>query len=117
MASLLTSPSPKSVPICAEIALRDGRLILTQLTELSLHGCHLGALEPVPIGTEFGLRISDGIKTCELQGKVIGLHSSSGIGIFGMDVLFGEMATEQRSIIDAWLCELAGKPAASAIFD
>jgi hypothetical protein len=59
MTSLLTPPSPKSVPIRAEITLLDERLILTQLAELSLRGCHLGTLEPIPIGTEFGLRISD----------------------------------------------------------
>jgi len=113
MTSLLTPPSPKSVPIRAEITLLDERLILTQLAELSLRGCHLGTLEPIPIGTEFGLRISDGIRTCELQGKVIRLHSSNGLWTFSMDVLFGEMAAEQRSVIDTWLHELTGEPAAS----
>jgi hypothetical protein len=113
MTSLLTPLSPKSVPIRAEITLCEGRLILTQLAELSLRGCHLGTLEPIPIGTEFGLSISDGIRTCELQGKVICLHSSDALGIFGMDVLFGEMAAEQRSVIDAWLHELVDKPVAS----
>lgn len=109
MKSLLTPPSPKSVPISAEITLRDGRLILTQLAELRSRGCYLGTLERMPIGTEFGLRISDGIRTCELQGKVIELHSSNGLGMFGMDVSFGEVAAEQRSVIDVWLHELVGK--------
>jgi hypothetical protein len=78
---------------------------------LSLRSCYLGTLEPIPIGTEFGLRISDGIRTCELQGKVICLHSSNARGIFGMDVLFGEMAAEQRSVVDAWLHDVMGKRA------
>ena len=77
--------------------------------ELSSRGCYLGTLEPIPIGTEFRLRISDGIRTCELQGKVIYLHSSSGLGICGVGVLFGKMAAEQRSVIDAWLQELAAR--------
>ena len=97
----------------AEITLCDGTLVPTQLAELSSRGCYLGTLEPIPIGTEFRLRISDGIRTCELQGKVIYLHSSSGLGIFGIGVLFGEMVAEQRSVIDAWLHELAGKPSAT----
>jgi PilZ domain-containing protein len=96
----------------AEITLKDGTRVPTQLAELSSRGCYLGTLEPIPIGTEFRLRISDGIRTVELQGKVIYLHSSSGLGIFGIGVLFGTMAAEQRSVIDAWLYELAGKPAA-----
>ena len=97
----------------AEITLKDGTLVPTQLAELSSRGCYIGTLVPIPVGTEFRLRISDGIRTCELQGKVIYLHSSSGLGIYGIGVLFGKMAAEQRSVIDAWLHELAGKRAAS----
>jgi hypothetical protein len=111
MTSCLKLPSPQSVPIFARIALRDGRLILAQLAELSLRGCYLGTLEPIPIGSEFGLRISDGIRTCGLEGKVIRLHSSNALGIFGMDVLFGEMAADQHSVVDAWLHDLIGKRA------
>ena len=79
----------------------------------------MGVLKPVPIGTEFRLRIWEGIRACELQGTVLYLHSGNTLGIFGMGVLFGNMAAEQRSVIDAWLHELAGKPAASpsAILD
>ncbi len=119
MTSWLKFHSPNSVPIRAsrslqmQITLRDGRLVPTQLAELSSRGCYLGTLEPIPVGTEFRLRISDGIRTCELQGEVIYLHSSGGLGIFGIGVLFGTMAAEQRSVIDAWLHELAGKPGAS----
>lgn len=90
----------------AEIILKDGTSVPTQIAELSSRGCYLGTLEP---GTEFRLRISDGIRTCELQGKVIYLHSSNGLGIFGMGVLFEKMAAEQRFIIDAWLRELAAR--------
>jgi hypothetical protein len=50
---------------------------------------------------------------CELQGKVIYLHSSSGLGIFGMGVQLEEMAAEERSAIDAWLHDLAGKRTAA----
>jgi hypothetical protein len=85
----------------AEITLKDGTSVPTQIAELSSRGCYLGMLEPIPNGTEFRLRISDGIRACELQGKVIYLHSSNALGIFGVGVLFGRMAAEHRSIIDA----------------
>jgi len=93
----------------AEVTLNDGTSVPAQLAELSSRGCYLGTLEPIPVGTEFRLRITDGMRTCELQGKVIYLHSSKGLGIFGIGVLFGEMAADQRSVIDAWLHELADK--------
>jgi hypothetical protein len=97
----------------AEITLRDGTSVRAQLAELSLDGCYVGALVPIPVRSELLLLISDGITTCELQGKVIYVHSSDGLGIFGMGVLFGDMDADQRSAIDAWLHRLnkqAGDP-------
>jgi hypothetical protein len=96
----------------AEITLCDGTSVPAQLAELSLRGCYIGTLVPIPVGTEFRLRICDGIRTCEPQGEVIYLHSSGGLGIFGMGVLFERMDAEERSIIDAWLYDLARKRAA-----
>ena len=69
----------------------------------------MGTLVPIPMGTEFRLRISHDMRTCELQGKVIYLHSGSGLGIFGMGVLIEKIAADERSVIDAWLYDLARK--------
>jgi PilZ domain-containing protein len=96
-----------------EVTLRDGSTVLTQLSELSSRGCYIGTLEPIPTGTELRICIQDGMTTCELNGKVIYMHSGGGLGIFGMGVLFGEMSAEQNSAINRWLRELAGKQAAS----
>jgi hypothetical protein len=88
----------------------DGRIsVPAQLSELSSRGCYLQALEPIPIGTALSLRICDGRDTCELPGEVIYMHSANGMGVFGIGVRFGEIAVEQRSIIDRWLHELASK--------
>lgn len=67
----------------------------------------MGALKPIPVGTEFRLRIWEGRRRCELQGRVIYLHSGNTLGICGMGVLFGDIAADQRSVIKAWLHELA----------
>ena len=93
----------------AEVTLCDGTSVPTQLAELSSRGCYVGTLVPIPIGTEFRIRIWDGVRTCELPGKVIYLHSCSGLGIFGMGVQLEKTATADRSVIDAWLYDLAGK--------
>jgi hypothetical protein len=95
----------------AEVTLRDGTSVPAQLSELSSRGCYIDTLEPIPMRTKLRLRICDGMSTYELQGKVIYMHSGGGLGIFGMGVLFGEMAAEQHSAIEAWLGELAGKHA------
>lgn len=93
----------------AEVTLCDGTSVPTQVAELSSRGCYIGTLLPIPVGTEIRLSISDGIRMCELQGRVVYLHSSSGLGIFGMGVQLENMATQQRSVIEAWLRELARK--------
>lgn len=99
----------------AEVTLYDGTSVPTQVAELSSRGCYIGTLLPIPVGTDIHLHISDGIRTCELQGKVVYLHSSSGLGIFGMGVQLENMAAQQRSVIDAWLCDLAAKRTAAPL--
>ena len=94
----------------AEITLRDGTWVRAQLSELSSRGCYIDMLEPIPNRTKLRLRICDGMSACELDGKVIYMHSGGGFGVFGMGVLFEEMGAEQHSTIDAWLRQLAGRP-------
>jgi hypothetical protein len=92
-----------------EIILDEQTSVPAQLSELSSRGCYVQALEPISIGTELSLRICDGRSTCEVPGEVIYMHSANGLGVFGIGVRFGEMAVEQRSIIDRWLHELDSK--------
>jgi PilZ domain-containing protein len=92
----------------AEVILSDGTSVPTQLAELSASGCYIGTLLPISTGTRFRIRIWDSVRTCELQGKVMYLHSSSGLGIFGMGVLLEEIAPEERRMIDRWLYDLDG---------
>lgn len=93
----------------AEATLRDGTQVPAQVSELSSRGCYIDTLQPIPIGTEVNLRISDGLKSCELPGKVIYIHSGYGMGIFGMGVVFGTVAAEQLSAVNSWLRDLALK--------
>jgi hypothetical protein len=93
----------------AEITMHDGTSVRTQIAELSSQGCYMGALVPIPIGTKFQLRISHALRTCEVQGKVVYLHSGSGLGIFGMGVLMEKIAADERTVMDSWLDDLARK--------
>jgi PilZ domain len=98
----------------AEIVLRDGTSIPTQLDEVSLRGCYLDTLEPIPVGTRFLLKI-EGRKAFEVQGKVIYTHSGSGLGIFGQGVVFTDLSAQERSAINLWLRELTSKRIAGSI--
>jgi hypothetical protein len=99
----------------AEIVLRDGTLVPAQLDEVSLRGCYLDTLEPIPVGTKFLLKIGEGKKAFELQGKVIYTHSGSGLGIFGQGVVFTDLSALARSAISSWLRQLTSKRIAGSI--
>lgn len=94
----------------AEVTLRDGTGLRAQTAELSSHGCYIDTLEPIPVRTRLLLRICDGTSTCELRGRVLYMHSGGGFGVFGMGVLFEEMAADQQSTIESWLYRLAARP-------
>lgn len=95
----------------AEINLQGGASLSAQVSELSSRGCYVDALEPISVGTEMKLFISYGAGSCELKGKVIYKHSGGGLGVFGMGVVFGEMNSQQHTVIQNWLCQLAGNVA------
>ncbi len=103
-----------SISAEAEAILRDGTSVPAQVLELSSHGCYIDALQPVSVGSELLLRISNGPSTCELPAKVIYFHPGLGLAICGMGVAFGEMAADQRSKIEEWLHELAVNQSASS---
>jgi len=91
----------------AEAVLRDGTSVDAQVFELSARGCYIDTVKPIDMGTELTLRISNGMSMCELQGKVIYTHPGGGMGVFGMGVVFEEMAPEQRVELESWLRDLA----------
>jgi hypothetical protein len=84
----------------------DEMRVVARISELSSRGCYVDTVNPFPEGTELRLRIRYGCSTCELTGKIIYTHTG-----YGMGVVFGEIAAEQRATLDAWLGELARKSA------
>ena len=90
----------------AEVILPSKRVVRAQLSELSSKGCYIDTLELIPVGTDLKVGIWHGVRHCELNGKVIYVHSGGGMGIFGMGVVFGDINSEQQSVIDAWVAGL-----------
>jgi hypothetical protein len=91
----------------AEAILRDGTSIDAQVFELSARGCYIDTVKAISMGTELTLRISNGMSMCELPGKVIYTHPGGGMGVFGMGVVFEDMAADQRTALESWLRDLA----------
>ena len=75
-----------------------------RISELSARGCYIDSMNPAPKGTELCLRIRYGCSTCDFPGTVIYTHAG-----FGMGVVFGELTSEQRTTLEAWLDELERK--------
>jgi hypothetical protein len=61
-------------------------------------------LNPLPVGTQVGLRILRDQGVFETKAKVV--YSDPG---FGMGVAFTEMAADQRSVLEAWLVEIVSQ--------
>jgi hypothetical protein len=101
-----TAPRFSFVAEAEVMGVNDEMRVVARISELSSRGCYVDTVNPFPEGTELRLRIRYGCSTCELTGKIIYTHTG-----YGMGVVFGEMAAEQRAILDAWLDELARKPA------
>ena len=87
-------------------SVRNGRRVVARVSELSAQGCYVDTPEAFPQGSELRLRIHYGGSTCEFGGRVIYTHSG-----WGMGALFEEMGESQRSVLGAWLAELARKTA------
>ena len=82
----------------------NGTRVAARISELSSQGCYIDTINQFPMDTELRLRIRYGCSSCELPGRVIYTHSG-----YGMGVLFGEIASENRATLAAWLDELARK--------
>jgi hypothetical protein len=99
-----TAPRFSFVAEAEVMGTHDEMRVVARISELSSRGCYVDTVNPWPEGTELRLRIRYGCSTCDLAGKIIYTHTG-----YGMGVVFGDIAAEQRATLDAWLGELARK--------
>ncbi len=72
------------VPFVAysEIVADDsGTRISTRVSELSLSGCYVDMLNPLPVGTAVGIKIVTMIRSFEAEAIVVYSHPNLGMGI------------------------------------
>ena len=103
-----TSPSAerrcsKRTPFVAPVEMidaRSGSRIKARVADLSLHGCYVDTLNPLPVGSGVRLQIQKANETLELLANVSSQHPGSGMGLE-----FNEITPEQRVSLKNWLAE------------
>ena len=72
-------------------------------SELSLHGCYLDMLNPLPLGTPVRIQITYGERTIEAMGRVIYSQSNMGMGLS-----FEELSADHSALLEKWFDEARG---------
>jgi len=85
----------------------SGTWLKTRLSDLSLSGCYVDTLHPLPVGARIRLRAVRNKIILEVLATVI--YSEPRLG---MGVSFTQLSPEQKSILENWLADVAkhGRP-------
>lgn len=92
-------------PFVADAAVRDdssGATVNTRVSELSLNGCYVDMVNPLPAGTPITVRINSGGKFLQASGKVV--YSSANLGI---GVSFHHVDVQSLIALKEWLVQAA----------
>ena len=84
--------------------LHSGTRLSARISELSVGGCYVDALNPYPEGTLVGLRILRDQGIFETKARVAYCDPA-----FGMGLAFTDMTPDQRSLLETWLTEIVSQ--------
>lgn len=93
-------------PFVAEARISDidsGTEIKLRTSDLSITGCYLDSISPLPNGTDIVVKISRDDGLFETTGKVVYVHPGMGMG-----VRFTDTKPAQQAILARWIAEIAG---------
>src|SRR5260370_29431399 len=71
-----------------------------QTSDLSLFGCHVDTLKPLPAGTKVRIKISHRSENFDATGKVVFTRQKEGMGI-----LFTKIELNDQLVLDKWIAE------------
>jgi PilZ domain len=92
-------------PLIAEARVTDigsGTEFKVRISELSISGCYLDFLNPIPDGTDIVVKISRDNGVFETSAKVVYNHPGMGMGI-----RFVDTKPTQQAILARWIAEIA----------
>jgi hypothetical protein len=72
--------------------------ITARISELSLNGCYLDMVNPLPVRTIVQIKISSAKESFQAKGKVLYVHPGIGAG-----VIFVEVSPQSQTILQRWL--------------
>src|ERR1700687_2592882 len=72
-----------------------------QTSDLSLFGCHVDTLKPLPPGTKIRIKISHRSESLEALGTVAFVRPNAGMGIF-----FTRIEPDEQLVLDKWIAQL-----------
>jgi hypothetical protein len=84
-----------------------GTWLKTLLSDLGLSGCYVDTLPPLPVGTRIRLMVVRNKIILKVLATEIYSEPRPGMGVF-----FAQLSTEQQSILENWLADVAknGRP-------
>jgi hypothetical protein len=78
-----------------------GEWINAQVSEISLNGCYLDMMNPLPVGTQVLVKIFENGEFFEATAKVAYSHPNLGMGLTYCDVKANFLATLQKWLLEA----------------
>lgn len=72
--------------------------ITARVSELSLHGCYLDMVNPLPVRTIVMIKISSPTDSFQAKGQVLYVHPGIGAGVIFIDV-----SPESQTVLQRWL--------------
>ena len=94
-------------PLVAEArvsVIGSGTEFKVRISDLSVSGCYLDFLNPIPIGTEIIVKISRDNGVFETPALVVYVHP-------GMGICFTDTKPTQQAILTRWIAEIAASEA------
>jgi len=95
-----SAPRHAMVLAAEVIELPRGAKLSARTSDVSLTGCYIDTLNPVPQGSEVRVRITHGTETFVSLGRVVYVSYGLGMGIQFVNVEDGELAK-----LDRWFSE------------
>jgi hypothetical protein len=87
------------------VEMRTGSRIRARTSDLSLQGCYVDTLNPLPVGAAVRLQIQRAGMILDVLANVSSRHVGSGMGL-----VFGELTGAQKAVLESWLGELGLPP-------
>jgi hypothetical protein len=79
---------------------QSGAGVAARISELSLNGCYLDMVNPLPMRTNVLINISSGADSFRAKGRIVYVHPGIGAG-----VIFVDVSPSSQALLQRWLAQ------------